>query len=62
MADEVKISCVMKHNRTDPHERIEKVGGPQPRGSGRWELSLSEAAQGALAGKWVFSCGMLGGA
>ncbi len=37
MAQQVQISCVVKTNRLDPHERIHSVGGLNPDGT-RWKL------------------------
>jgi hypothetical protein len=53
MADWVKISCIKKSDRTNPHERIWNVGGVNPDGS-RWKLSEAEAIQGIRQGKWLF--------
>jgi len=53
MAQEVRIDCVNKTDRYNPHERIKNVGGVNTDGT-RWKLSEEEAIQGILAGKWQF--------
>jgi len=53
MAQEVRIDCVNKTDRYNPHERITNVGGVNPDGT-RWKLSEREAIEGILAGKWQF--------
>jgi uncharacterized protein DUF3892 len=53
MADRVRIDCVTKTNRSDPHERISQVGGPN-RNGGRWKLQQSQAITGVESGKWTF--------
>ena len=53
MADRVRIDCVSKTYRSDPHERISEVGGPN-RNGGRWKLQQSQAVSGVESGKWAF--------
>jgi len=53
MADLVRIDCVNKSDRPNPHERIRNVGGINPDGS-RWKLSETQAIQGIRQGKWSF--------
>lgn len=53
MAVDIQILCIKKTNRTDPHERIEGVGGVNPNGT-RWYLLLKDAIAGMEAGKWRF--------
>jgi hypothetical protein len=53
MADSVRVDCVNKTNRTDPHERISHVGGPNPYGT-RWKLAEDEAIAGIERGRWSF--------
>jgi len=53
MADRVRIDCVNKTNRPDPHERISHVGGPNPSGA-RWKLQESEVITGTESGRWTF--------
>lgn len=48
----VRISCVNKSDRTNPHERINNVGGVNGDGS-RWKLSEDAAIAGIKAGKWT---------
>lgn len=49
----VRIQCVNKTDRYNPHERIASVGGVNPNGT-RWKLSLTEAIAGVEAGKYDF--------
>ncbi len=53
MADWVRIQCVNKTDRTNPHERIRNVGGVNS-DSTRWKLSEADAIQGIDQGKWLF--------
>lgn len=53
MATNVEIKCINKANRSDPHERIQNVGGVNDNGT-RWKLSVAEAIAGIEAGKWKF--------
>ena len=53
MANEVRVTCINKTDRTNPHERISHIGGVNPNG-GRWKLSESEAISGIEDGKWDF--------
>jgi len=53
MADLVRIQCVNKSDRTNPHERIRNVGGVNSDGT-RWKLSESEAIRGIDQDKWSF--------
>lgn len=49
----VEIKCINKTNRTDPHERIQYIGGINGDGT-RWKLSIPDAIAGIEAGKWKF--------
>jgi len=53
MALEVRIDCVNKSDRYNPHERIRNVGGINPDGT-RWKLTEDEAIRGIHSGKWTF--------
>jgi Protein of unknown function (DUF3892) len=53
MADSVRIQCINKSNRLDPHERIQNVGGINPDGT-RWRLAEDEAISGIESGRWRF--------
>jgi len=53
MADSIRISCINKTDRPNPHERISHVGGVNP-GGARWKLTQAEAIAGIESGKWAF--------
>lgn len=53
MADNIRIRCIKKTNRTDPHDRIYGIGGVNPDGK-RWYLSTEEAITGIESGRWRF--------
>jgi hypothetical protein len=53
MAQQVKVSCINKTDRFNPHERIRKIGGVNDDGS-RWKLSQEDAIAGILERKWEF--------
>lgn len=54
MADSVRVSCINKSDRSDPHMRIRNIGGTNPDGS-RWWLPETQAISGIETGKWSFS-------
>jgi len=49
----IRVECINKHPRQDPHKHITHIGGRNPDGS-RWRLSEEEAIAGIRAGKWEF--------
>lgn len=53
----VLVSCIRKRNRTNPHERIEGLGGVNPDG-GRWYLTedqiLAEMVKPDATRQWDF--------
>lgn len=53
MAARVRIQCINKSDRTNPHERITHVGGINDDGK-RWKLTEDEAIAGMESGKWSF--------
>jgi hypothetical protein len=53
MPAEVRISCINKSDRYNPHERILNVGGVNAGGT-RWKLSESQAISDIKQGKWSF--------
>jgi hypothetical protein len=53
MAVPVRISCINKTNRTDPHDRIKYVGGVIADGT-RWKLSQADAISQIESGHWDF--------
>lgn len=53
MPENVQILCIRKRDRTNPHERIQGVGGVNPDGK-RWYLTEDQAIAGIEAGTWRF--------
>lgn len=53
MPIEVRIQCVNKTNRQDPHERIHSVGGVNPDGT-PWKMTQTAAIQGIKDGTYKF--------
>jgi hypothetical protein len=53
MASEIRIQCINKTDRYDPHERISHVGGENPDGS-RWRLEQQDAIRRIENGEFSF--------
>jgi Protein of unknown function (DUF3892) len=53
MANQVRVECINKYPRNDPHRHITHIGGVNPDG-GRWKLSEEDAIAGMKADKWAF--------
>jgi hypothetical protein len=53
MADYVRIQCINKTDRPNPHERIRAIGGVNGDGS-RWKLNEDEAIAGIKSQRWQF--------
>lgn len=53
MATEQQVTCINKSGRTDPHERITRIGGIYDNGT-RWSLSQEEAILDIESGKRTF--------
>jgi len=53
VTDILRISCIQRTYRKDPHERIQFIGGLDAAGS-IWKLSQLEAVEAIEAGKWRF--------
>jgi hypothetical protein len=49
----IRIQCINKTNRSDPHDRIHSIGGVNTDG-GRWKLSQQQAIVDVEAGKYSF--------
>ncbi len=56
MPQDVKITCVKKTNRMNPHERIHSIGGINSNGT-PWRLTTDEAIIGIETGRWTFHTG-----
>jgi hypothetical protein len=48
-----EVSCITTANRNDPQEQITHIGGHNAKGRG-WRLSIAEAIDGMISGKWSF--------
>jgi len=53
LADRHRITCINKTDRSDPHERIRRIGGGNADGS-HWRLDQPEAIAGIESSKWTF--------
>ncbi len=53
MAMDVRIRCINKSDRQNPHERISRVGGTNADGTA-WALPEADAIAGIESGKWTF--------
>ena len=59
MADH-EITCVLKNDGAQMHERIKSIGGVDPADGKRWKLSQQDAITGIESGKLRFYV-MVGG-
>ncbi|MGD0116026.1 MAG: DUF3892 domain-containing protein [Dehalococcoidia bacterium] len=53
MAQRLRIRCINKTDRYNPHERITHVGGLNADRT-RWRLTQADAIKGIEDGKWSF--------
>jgi Protein of unknown function (DUF3892) len=53
MPVEVRVQCINKTARYDPHQRIRAIGGVNPDGT-RWKLTEDQAILGIKQGRWSF--------
>lgn len=53
MATSHEVSCIVKRDRTDAHERIKAIGGRNSDGT-RWQLDEDKAIAGIEDGTWTF--------
>jgi hypothetical protein len=53
MANNAEIKCINKSDRTNPHERITHIGGPNNDGT-RWRMTQEDAIAHIEAGRWQF--------
>ncbi len=49
----IRVECINKYPRQDPHRHITHIGGTNPDGS-RWKLTEESAIEGIRADKWDF--------
>jgi hypothetical protein len=56
MAARVRIDCIVKDDRLNPYERIQRVGGPNAPDANppRWNLPLDDAIRGIQGHQWDF--------
>lgn len=53
MAKRVRIRCINKTDRMNPHERIKNVGGQNADG-GRWKQSVDQTVREIESREWEF--------
>jgi len=53
MAASVRVGCINKTNRQDPHQRISHIGGVNPDRS-RWRMTEDRAIAAIKAGEYAF--------
>ena len=53
MATPVRVSCINKSDRQNPHERITHIGGVNADGT-RWKMTEDAAIAAIKAGKFTF--------
>lgn len=53
MAIQVRVDCINKYPRNDPHRHITHVGGISPDGT-KWKLTEEEAIQRIHDDNWQF--------
>nr|WP_225130552.1 DUF3892 domain-containing protein [Bradyrhizobium sp. SUTN9-2] len=53
MTSRIRIQCINKTDRQNPHERIKNVGGVNPDGS-RWKQSVDHTIKEIENGVWEF--------
>lgn len=53
MANRVRIRCINKTDRMNPHERIKNVGGQNADGS-RWKQSVDQTVREIESREWEF--------
>lgn len=49
----IRVECINKTDRLNPHERIRDIGAANADGS-RWKLTQEAAIEGIESGKWSF--------
>jgi hypothetical protein len=49
----VRVQCINKTNRSDPHDRIHSIGGVNPDGT-RWKRSQAQAIADIEAGTYHY--------
>ena len=59
MATRIRIQCINKSDRYNPHERITHIGGVNTDGT-RWKITEAEAIKGIEEGKWLFFVNVAG--